>query len=178
METFKLRLEQFFPMVLGVVSAGLVYLSPFKLSEIPELTALLNSAVTMSSIIIGFLGAMISVLITISGRKIMKRIREKKAEGLLNWYLREAITSGFLAAVYSSILIMFSKYDGGYAKYLLIGWSFIVVHFVCASYRILHVMMNILGALPDEYPEQPSTSKVYTPSAEKAFSKSMPEQQE
>jgi hypothetical protein len=169
MDNLKLRIEQFFPIVVALLSGIVILFSHLNLQSVPKLETILNSAITVSSIMIGFLATMISILISISNRKIMKRIRDGKAEGLLNWYIREAIISGFFMAIYSTGLYLFLSYDGTYSKFLLAVWVLSIIHFVLASYRIMHVLLNILAALPKEYSNESKESNVYTPSTERAF---------
>lgn len=162
--------ERIYPVLAGLIGAAGILWFNLGLSSVKKLDAILNSAITVSSIIIGFLAAMVSVLISISGKRIMKRIREKGAESLLTWYIREAIISGFIVAVFSTILYMFVDYDGKSSVYLLATWTFLITYFVLCSYRIINVMMNILAAIPEEYAED-SQSSTYVPDKTKAFTK-------
>lgn len=79
---------------------------------------ILNSFVNMSSIIIGFLATMISILIATVRKSVMRKIKANNATRLLTNYINTAVMSGILITVYSVTFNAFlDKTDGGFGIY-------------------------------------------------------------
>ncbi|NUK30997.1 hypothetical protein HT574_13145 [Parageobacillus sp. VR-IP] len=165
--------ERIYPIGISIIFAIIIYNQHITFNIIPKIEPVLNSVVTVSSIVIGFLAAMVSILIAITNSKVMKRIREGKAEHLLTCYIREAIISGILLALGSTIAYLFVDYDGKKADLIFSVWFFMVIHFLLSSFRILNIMLNILSTIPKEYKEheKKDSKMVYTPKKENAFKK-------
>jgi ABC-type spermidine/putrescine transport system permease subunit II len=165
--------ERIYPIVFSITCAIIIYNQHITFNTIPKIELVLNSTVTISSILIGFLAAMVSILIAITNSKVMDRIREGKAEHLLTSYIREAIISGIFLAVGSTIAFLFVDYKGKNADLIFSVWFFMFIHFLLSSFRILIIMLNILSSIPKEYKEneKENSKMVYTPKKENAFKK-------
>ena len=143
-------IEKYWPYVLAtaiVIICARLKISRFHIPHFPEM---LNSFISMSSIIIGFLATMVSVLIAAVGRSTMRRIEKNNSTELLTNYINVAIVSGLLAALYSVIFNAFlDDYDSIY-WYLFLLLVFIIILFLSATYRIINYLLLILSNIAKE----------------------------
>lgn len=139
--------EVYYPLILAVLSALIIFLFKWDLSDIQNFSSILNATVTLSAIVIAFLGTMLSILITITNSEVMDRIKQNDAEGDLTSYIKVAVVSGFILALYSMILNIFVDNNGIFSRLLLCLFASLVLFFVLSSYRIIIIFSNILEAL-------------------------------
>lgn len=145
----KIWLEKYYPYVGAFIV--LICCIIFKITrfDIMRFSDILNSFVNMSSIIIGFLATMISILIATVRKPVMRKIKANNATRLLTNYINTAVMSGILITVYSVTFNAFlDKTDGGF-WYLFLIWVFIAVLFILSAYRILSIMLLILNKLAE-----------------------------
>lgn len=143
-------IEKWYPIVFSFCSV--FYCATYKItsSDIPRFHEVLNSYVNMSSIIIGFLATMISILITSVDKTVMKKIRKFNAMNLLTSYINIAVISGLIVAIYSvGYSSVVDKTDSIY-WYLFLFWVFIATLFLASTFRILQVMLRILTNIANE----------------------------
>ncbi len=74
----------------------------------------------------------------------MRKLRNKKTGKVLAGYIKTSLISGLLVAGYSLILYIFEKYRGVGSNWMLIAFVVLVVFFILSSYRIIHILLNIL----------------------------------
>jgi chromate transport protein ChrA len=140
-------IERIYPYIVAVVFGGIVYALNWELEDVTNFSNVLNAIVTVSSIIIGFLGTMASVLISLTNSKVMDKIRKKKAEKVLAGYIKISIVAGLLLALYSLALNLFENYTGKGSDWMLIALVVLTSFFLLSSYRIFHVLLNILTSV-------------------------------
>lgn len=153
-------IEKYWPYILAaavVILCARLKISRFHIPHFPEM---LNSFISMSSIIIGFLATMVSVLIAAVGKSTMRRIEKNNSTELLTNYINVAIVSGLLAALYSVIFNAFlDDYDSIY-WYLFLLLVFIIILFLSATYRIINYLLLILSNIAKENNNANLKSKV------------------
>ncbi|MFU2018918.1 hypothetical protein ACM6Q7_28615 [Peribacillus butanolivorans] len=150
----KRNIEFLYPLSLGIISGIIISLLDFNLTSIKNILPILSSTVSITSIIIGFLATMVSVLISLTNTKVMERIRNAEANETLSWYIKEAIIIGLIFAVYSLILHMFDGYKGKVSNLLLAFYVLFLTYFISATYRIFHIILNILTSVLNSPPVQ------------------------
>lgn len=151
-------IEKWYPFAFGIVAVIFCIVQDITGKDIPRFHELLSSLVNMSSIIIGFLATMISILITSVDKRVMQKIRKCNAMDLLTNYINVAVISGLFVAVYSvgySTVIDSAKCWCGY---LFLLWVFAAALFLAATFRIMHVMLKILTSIAKEDDQKPTKS--------------------
>ncbi|MGD7050765.1 hypothetical protein [Rossellomorea marisflavi] len=139
------------------------------MEDVKNLPNILNAIVTVSAIIIGFMGTMASVLISLTNSKVMDKIRKKKAEKVLAGYIKISIIAGLLLALYSLSLNLFENYSGKGSNWMLIALVVLTIFFLLSSYRIFNVLLNILtsvlmeGKFEEAKEESPLKKHAYSP---------------
>jgi hypothetical protein len=111
---------------------------------------LLDGTVVFSSVIIGFLGVVLAILLSIRNDEIVKYIFNRKERTLLLEYFNHALISGF-ATIVITISLYFQNsiyrlqighfYIGNVPFYL---WVFIIVFFIVSAARIIMIIMDIV----------------------------------
>lgn len=76
-----------------------------------EISKILDAAITFSSIIVGFIGVLLAILFSLKDSTTIRRLFKTRAEGLLNRYFKESISSGFFLVAISSIMYLAEKID-------------------------------------------------------------------
>lgn len=143
-------IEKLYPVIFSFCSV--IYCAMYKITsfDIPRFHDVLNSYVNMSSIIIGFLATMISILITSVDKTVMKKIRQFNGMNLLTSYINIAVISGLIVAIYSvGYSSVVDKPDSPF-WYLFLFWVFIATLFLTSTFRILQVMLRILTNIANE----------------------------
>ncbi len=143
-------IEKLYPVIFSFCSV--IYCAMYKITsfDIPRFHDVLNSYVNMSSIIIGFLATMISILITSVDKTVMKKIRQFNGMNLLTSYINIAVISGLIVAIYSvGYSAVADKPDSPF-WYLFLFWVFIATLFLTSTFRILQVMLRILTNIANE----------------------------
>ena len=146
----KRNVEKYWPLLLAVIVALIAFFAGWNLSSINQIKDILSSVINISSILIGFLGAMMSVLAAVAGHRVLKRIKNNNATELLRSYFSQSVGSGFVVAIGSTIMNLFVECKDDYARWLLIGWMFFVTYFLASAYRIMIVMGDILKTIVDD----------------------------
>lgn len=103
---------------------------------------LLDSIITFSSIILGFIGVLLGILITIKDTKIMKGIYENNYQNSLKNYFYESIFFGFIVVVISTV--MYLSIDYQYKIFVFYIWLFVISMFLLSSFRLITTLMEIL----------------------------------
>ncbi len=145
MERLHLFIERMYPYICGAAVYAVLrkYGTQILLSE--NLGETLNGIITVDSIIIGFLGAIMPVILSMKNEsKFVKYVFEKDENNLFSKYLKETIFWGLISAA-SSICIHVRDCMGdvvGSIFFAIAVFSF--VSFMCATYRSMSHMITML----------------------------------
>lgn len=138
-------MERTYPYVVALVSVILCKNFKFNMMISKEYTELLNGLVTLDSIIIGFLGAVMPVILSMKNEsKFVKYVFEKDKKNLFCKYLKVTILLGILNVV--SCLVMHVKDaipDNYWIKFYYV-WIFITVVFLTSTYRSMSHMITLI----------------------------------
>ncbi|WFE15346.1 hypothetical protein P4829_06545 [Bacillus atrophaeus] len=159
------RFELTYPYMFAVVFGVIVFLKNWSISEVENFDAILNSSVTVSSIVIAFLGTMISILISLTNAEIMQRIFEHKGDSDLTSYVKTSIVFGLALATYSMFLYVMIDSTGFFSNLLLVLFVMLLTIFILSSYRVIQVVSKILSAVLEESKRktQIQPRKIYVP---------------
>lgn len=152
-------IEKYSPLILGLVILILSIWFKVNLIGISEFGSILSAVITISSIIIAFLGTMMTILITLSNEEVMLKIRRNDGHKGLIRYLKSAIISGVLLALFSLYLFVATNY-GDKTSIILTGFFIsICVYFLVSGYRIFSLVIMILDDVLDDKTSIPEKEK-------------------
>lgn len=112
--------------------------------ELPRFEKVLDAVITFGSIIIGFLAALLGILITIKNSEIMKEIYNNNQDILLKAYFVEAISSGFIVIILSTIMHLLIGHKHIFVDVVFFIWMVCLSLFLFSSYRIISLLMKVL----------------------------------
>lgn len=137
--------------ILALIISTLIRFNIFNLSNGSNL---LNNMITVTSIFNGILMSMMGFLLTVSGRAVVKRIREMEVHKIMLGYFIKPIFVGLIIIIMSMIygtifnkdVLLIDK------KYIIMSmiWMVLVVYFCISVIRILILMYKILFNVFDE----------------------------
>ena len=125
-----------YPIVLGVLAASAAWFFGLKLPDPP--TFLLGSTVTFGSIVSGFVGTGLSILIGLD-TPFMRQVNRTDYRFHIRSYTAHALASGILLAVAGlvGLLLMLT------AKWFAAIWCGMLVFCFASLYRLAGVMLGI-----------------------------------
>lgn len=125
--------------------------------KIKNFDGVLNSVITFSSIIVGFLGALLGILITIKNTRIIKEIKDNNEMNTLRYYFNEALILGFIVVIMSIIFQVLKDYHFAFVLYFFYIWFVFSAAFTLSSFRIIKLLMKTFFK-SDESEERPSSN--------------------
>jgi hypothetical protein len=95
---------------------------------------------------------MVSILLTLTNRKIMKTIRDYKADNLLKSYFAFPVASGLIIIIYSVILAVIFDWKILKEYYVLFSsiWMFLFCYLILTTIRIIYIMLKLLNRVFQE----------------------------
>ena len=138
--------ERTYPQVIALATTFVLHKLSFQPLNSMQIDSLIDGVVTLDSIIIGFLGAMIPVIISMKNEsKIVKYIFDRDNDGLFKKYVLETIAYGLLdvcisLSIYMRDIISFK----GSNKILSIVFLYMFFVFVLSTYRSMSCMLRLL----------------------------------
>lgn len=137
--------ERAYPYVLGVIVGVIYYYCRSRLPAARNPTDLLAALVNVSAIAVGFLATAQSVLLSIEGRTVMKRLKEQGYDKRLFGYLSTSISLGFVLAVVSALaLIVDFDVPARWHQVAVAAWAALVVMSLMTWFRIARLFAKIL----------------------------------
>lgn len=103
----------------------------------------LDTVITFSSIVTGFLAALLGILVSIRDSDIVKEIFETKAKGELKYYFYESFSLGFVVVITSGLMYVLIHYDNELTNNAFYFWILIVIWFFLSTYRIVNILLSI-----------------------------------
>lgn len=134
----------------------------------------LDSSVIFSSIVVGFLAALLGILISIRNTDIVKALFQERSIKTLKYYFYEAILLGFIVVILSSTLYLLKGKETIISDIVFYIWSILVFWFVPSTFRIVDVLMSIFFNANDSN-SRPKGNEV-TPEEKKHIKKSLSKQ--
>lgn len=140
---FKRLIERWFAYIITVIIMGIVIFNGVYL-DFTWPNEIYNAVINMTAIIIGFMATMISVLISTTRSKILKKINDCGSTKLLKIYFGESIAFGFILMIYSIILLSGATLIVLYQMALNYVFIMLLSLFISATVRISFFMLRIL----------------------------------
>nr|WP_314833036.1 hypothetical protein [uncultured Oribacterium sp.] len=149
----KKNIELFYPYILPIGITVPISLIHTNFLESENLNSALEAIITVSSLIIGFLGAILPVIMSMKNdSKIVKYVFEKDKEQLFLKYIKQTLLMGILVIMVALSIFIRDQYVGTiYYKYAL----YIIVYFLCAfllcTYRSIDNMLDLIFSKDIDY---------------------------
>ena len=135
--------ERAYPYILASVVTRLLIVNKIYLYNSKDFGEVLNGLVTLDSIIIGFLGAIMPVILSMKNEsKFVRYVFENDKKNLFMKYLKATIFWGLLDATLSLILHTRDLIIKPENMYFL--WIFVTIVFISATYRSMSYMVVLL----------------------------------
>lgn len=142
---FSSLLERYYPLLLSVVSTAVLI---FVVGANPTLKVekVIDASINLSSILIGLLGALLGILISIRDTSIVNLLFSSQNERHKVYsFIKQAIFLGFLTIIAASFLYVNLEPVTQASYYFFNFWLLISVSFLFYSYRILDILLYILS---------------------------------
>jgi hypothetical protein len=146
--------ERGYPYICSLVITIVLFRLKINISEIDDYKELLNGLVTLESIIIGFIGAIMPVILSMKNEsKFVKYVFEKDKKNLFCKYLKSTILFGLLSASITLIMHIRTGMSSLVIKFAYYFWIYITVLFLILTYRSMSHMINLVFS-KDDYDEK------------------------
>jgi hypothetical protein len=156
----KFTFEEIYPIIGGAL--GFI-ISVFLIGNcIPEeFDKILDASINFSSILTGFVGALIAILFSIKDTELMKYLFKYKKKNVLLHYFKNTVLSGIIIVIFSAILYLRNNLINiNIVKFSISVWIFLIIYFILASYRIIDIMMIIIFKDPNSTQNRTESDKI------------------
>ena len=147
--------EQKYPVFLSIiiaVAATYIFIKyPITLRE--EIGSVINNLIVFVSIIIGFIGVLLGVLLSLKNEKIILILFELKAKDTLKQYFRAPIFNGTSSILFGCIIFFHKAIDSlaeniygqmSLSECAVIMWIFFTVNMLLTAHRLLNIMFELV----------------------------------
>ncbi len=139
-------LEGIYPFAIPIAIVIFLWIGGNKYIDSVNMNSALEAIITTASIIIGFIGAILPVIVGMKNNsKLVKRVFELDKNKLFLKYIKHTLITGVLLIICSVILFyrdQFPEYIKG--DYVLIVTTYLLVAFLLCTYRCLKIMLDLL----------------------------------
>ncbi|NNG67734.1 hypothetical protein [Caldanaerobacter subterraneus] len=166
----KMDYEKYWPLFLSLIIAFLFFvIIPNKIKIPQNFDNFLTAAITFISIILGFLGVALTIILSIRNTELMEFIFQNTSKERLKNYFKNPIISGFFDVIVTIGLYFFDIYKDytittklgiTVGKCILILWIFLSMYFLFSSYRIIDIVMIIIFKDPKETQKRLPSEKI------------------
>ncbi len=107
----------------------------------------LESTITLSSILIGFVGVLLGILFTVKDTEAISSLFKSKKKFVLKKYFKYNIIFGMLLVLLSLLLYIVEVMDdlSITVKYGVYGfWGFLLLYTLSSTFRIINIIMHII----------------------------------
>lgn len=164
--------EKWYPLVISVLITLVAFIAlPPEIKVSENFDNFLAAVITFGSIILGFLGVVLSILLSIRNTELVEYIFRSVSREILKGYFKKPIIAGFFAIIvvislyffdsYSSVAIIISKnLNITLGKCVISLGIFLNSYFMISSYRIIDIMMYIIFKEPEATENMPRGKKI------------------
>lgn len=150
------------PIALGILAGLAVFLVKVPARSLPRLEFLLDTIISCSATISGFILASVTILVGATSSEIMKKIRKHGALPELRWRYTEALILGLIVIFFFTYLGAIID-DSNYVSSMYLSLSAgLLVSYICSVISTCYYLLSIIGLINEETPtvnETPSVPK-------------------
>ena len=152
--------ERAYPYVFALVCVILSWKKNILLTDNTDFYKVLDGIIMLSSIIIGFLGAIMPVILSMKNEsKFVKYVFEKDNKNLFANYLKVTVLLGLFDAALSLLMNVRSSFGATFQKNLYYAWLWTTIAFMVSTYRSMSHMISLIFA-KDVKEDEMQVSKV------------------
>ena len=148
------------PIILGIMSGFVVAKNQITSLDFPRLEFLLNTIISCSATISGFILASVTILVGATSSEIMKKIRKKGALPELRWRYTEALILGLVVIFFFTFLGAIVDDTDCVEKIYLSLSAGLLVAYVCSVISTCYYLLSIIGLINEEAPSVDHTPSV------------------
>ena len=138
-------LEKYGPEFLSIIGSILILIISNKYGLGEVFYRVLDAATVFSSITVGFMGALLGILYSMSNTDLIQGLFEyREDKKLLKSYFFRCIIAGILLAAVSTILYLKNYIHLVLLIVIILLWGFLLVYTFTCTYRILNIMLHII----------------------------------
>lgn len=168
-----LFLEKRIPLIVSLIASVCFFIfNSITLCDISNLKEMLSAIINISAVIIGFLLTSVSILIALTGKRVIKRIQKNNSMGIFTSYFASPVALGFSLIVLCTVFIPIDKLSGYWSHTWVSILVFISCYFLFSSIRISILLLSILKNIAGEVdpPSNVETKEaVYKPNPDNVF---------
>ena len=156
MERIRYYRERSYPYLISIIVFILLYKYKINFISNRNFNDAIDGISTISSLIIGFLGAILPVILGMKNEsKFVKYVFENDTNKLFLKYIKENIVFGLLTLFISFILYFKEEIIFQNIKcYLFYFWSSLIILFLILTYRCLSKMLSLIFSSDNELVDQ------------------------
>lgn len=149
-KSYKYVLERLYPYLFACAIVIGCYVKTFNVMDNPDYKEVLNGLISLDSIILGFLGAVMPVVLSMkSESRFVKYVFEKDRENLFAKYLKATVFLGLINVILSLGMHVRECLPDAIKIKAYYIWIFISVAFVVATYRSMSYMISLVFSKED-----------------------------
>ncbi|WP_281885716.1 hypothetical protein [Paenibacillus sp. YYML68] len=142
MERVTKFLGWFYPLLLALLLLALAFKFGFN-SKVKYFDKVLDGSITFSSIVVGFLGALLGILMSIRDSLIVKAIFATNEKKTLKLYFQETFIIGFAVVISSCVMHVIREDISLLTDWIFTIWLLVVAWFIPSTYRIVSILMSV-----------------------------------
>lgn len=142
MDRFITFLHKVYPFLIGGVASGVLFWLNIDY-KIPNFEKVLDNATIFSSIVVGFLGALLGILVSIKDTEIVTAIFETEEKSTLKSYFNETFLLGIVVVLCSSVMQVLRSQESITTLIIFHIWALISFWFIPSTYRIVNILMSV-----------------------------------
>lgn len=150
-ERIRYYMERVYPYLISGFVLIIVHMWHIDFTDNADLKEVLNGIVTLDSIILGFLGAIIPVILSMKNEsKFVKYVFQKDKQHLFVKYLKITVLTGIVNAVISLGMHLRGSMSDNVRKVVYYFWIFTTLLFVILTYRCMSHMITLVFRTDEE----------------------------
>lgn len=137
--------ERMYPYIFAFIFCIFLYKIKFNFINNSNIDNLIEGIITMESIVISLIGAIIPVILSMKNEsKFVKYVFENDTKGLFRKYLVSTIGGGLLSITFSLSMYIRDEYGTLLANIMFYIWIFFIALFLLLTYRSMKYMILII----------------------------------
>lgn len=140
------------PIALGILAGLVIFLAKVPAMLLPRLEFLLDTIISCSATISGFILASVTILVGATSSEIMKRIKKHGAFPELRWRYTGALVLGLIVILFFTYLGAVIDESNCVSTIYLSLSAGLLVTYICSVISACYYLLSIIGLINEEMP--------------------------